>query len=431
VNRDAVPGLARATRGRARASRAPAWPRLLAHVDATAIEAGIEHADGRRVHGRRWRMADADALVACLRGYLRSTGESVPVAAIVVGGAVADGRFTTGAGGAPVAIERLRCELALRALHVVDERGALATGECLTASEAVRWLVAPARTDAATALCRLGSQGRAALLSPPGGAATASAALLSHPFAPLGEDEAAVVASMRARGLAPVFGNLLSTAGLSIAFEAIWGVDLDSLDPLPADTVAALALRDDRAARACAVVCAAIVQLGALLSFDGVCRLVLAGRAARLLAPLMARFPVAERLRAVGARADVGFGVSTAPLDFLAGASAMLTRARGLASSRPATPMERIVEHRPRLTASNQRVAALVLQDPALVAHAGIATIAAAARVSPSQVTRFCRALDFDGLVDFRSRLAASLAADDDARRGLSADARARSAGPA
>ena len=99
----------------------------------------------------------------------------------------------------------------------------------------------------------------------------------------------------------------------------------------------------------------------------------------------------------------------------------------GAALDRPATPMERIVERRPRLTASNQRVAALVLQDPALVARAGIAAIAAAARVSPSQVTRFCRALDFDGLVDFRRRLAASLAVDD-AWRGISPSARARSA---
>ena len=426
--RDARTSLARGPASRASAS---AWPRLLAHVGATAIEAAIEDADGRRVHFRRWRRLDADALPACLRGYLRSTGEAVPVAAIVVDGAVGAGRFETGAGAAPVGIERLRCELGLRALHVVDERAALVAGDCLPAANAVRWLVAPSAADASAALCRLGSQGRAALLAPLGGAATASAALLSHPFAPLGEDEAAVVAAMRARGLAPVFGNLLGTAGLSIAFEAIWGVDLDSIDPLPADTVAALALRDERAARACAVVCAAIVQLGALLSFDGVRRFVLAGRAAKVLAPLMARFPVAGRLRALGAHEGIGFGVSTAPLDFLAGASAALTRTRGLAGSRPATPMERIVERRPRLTASNERVAALVLRDPALVARAGIATIAAAARVSPSQVTRFCRALDFDGLVDFRSRLAASLAPEDDAWHGLSALARARSAGPA
>jgi glucokinase len=180
---------------------------------------------------------------------------------------------------------------------------------------------------------------------------------------------------------------------------------------LPADTVAALASRDERAARACAVVCAAIAQLGALLSLDGVRRLVLAGRAATVLAPLLERFPVAERLLALGAPARVGFGVCSAPLDFLAGASTLLAQAHGrIAPGRPSTPMERIVERGSRLTASNQRVARLVLQDPALVARAGIATIAAAARVSPSQVTRFCRALDFDGLVDFRCRLAASLA---------------------
>ena len=414
-----APRDARASLARGPASRASAWPRLLAHVGATTIEAAIEHADGRRAHVRRWRRPDADALPACLLGYLRSTHEAVPVAAIVVDGAVVAGRFETGAGAEPVGIERLRCELGLRALHVVDERAALLAGDCLPAADAVRWLVGPSDASASTALCRLGAQGRAALLAPMGGAATASAALLSHPFAPLGEDEAAVVAAMRARGLAPVFGNLLGTAGLSIAFEAIWGVDLDCLDPLPADTVAALAVRDERAARACAVVCEAIVQLGALLSFDGVRRLVLAGRAAKVLAPLMARFAVAERLQAVGANAGVAFGVSMAPLDFLAGASAVLARTCGLAVNRPSTPMERIVERRPRLTASNERVAALVLRDPALVARAGIATIAAAARVSPSQVTRFCRALDFEGLVDFRSRLAASLAPDDDGRRGI------------
>jgi glucokinase len=73
------------------------------------------------------------------------------------------------------------------------------------------------------------------------------------------------------------------------------------------------------------------------------------------------------------------------------------------------TLMDRIRQLQPELTPAEQRVAALVLEQPRLVLNEPIAGIARLADVSQPTVIRFCRSLGFLGLADFKLKFASSL----------------------
>jgi DNA-binding MurR/RpiR family transcriptional regulator len=60
----------------------------------------------------------------------------------------------------------------------------------------------------------------------------------------------------------------------------------------------------------------------------------------------------------------------------------------------------------PEFTGALQRVAEHVLVDPAATARAGIVELAERSGTSPATVTRFCRALGFDGYADLRLGIA-------------------------
>src|SRR5436853_7655323 len=61
----------------------------------------------------------------------------------------------------------------------------------------------------------------------------------------------------------------------------------------------------------------------------------------------------------------------------------------------------------PEFTAALCRVAEQVLADPAGAARATIVELAERSGTSPATVTRFCRALGFDGYADLRLSIAA------------------------
>jgi RpiR family transcriptional regulator, carbohydrate utilization regulator len=67
---------------------------------------------------------------------------------------------------------------------------------------------------------------------------------------------------------------------------------------------------------------------------------------------------------------------------------------------------------RPGLSQSEQRVADLVLRQPQWVIDASIAMLAKKAAVSQPTVIRFCRSLGLNGYLDFRLKLAQTLAAE-------------------
>src|SRR5215207_1286478 len=60
----------------------------------------------------------------------------------------------------------------------------------------------------------------------------------------------------------------------------------------------------------------------------------------------------------------------------------------------------------PEFTGALQRVAEQVLADPAAASRATIVELAERSGTSPATVTRFCRALGFDGYADLRLGIA-------------------------
>jgi RpiR family carbohydrate utilization transcriptional regulator len=71
--------------------------------------------------------------------------------------------------------------------------------------------------------------------------------------------------------------------------------------------------------------------------------------------------------------------------------------------------LERIEASIPALPPAEQRVARLVLEDPRAFAQQPVAELAVRSQVSKPTVVRFCRSVGYDGLVDFKRKLAGSV----------------------
>src|SRR5919197_297213 len=74
------------------------------------------------------------------------------------------------------------------------------------------------------------------------------------------------------------------------------------------------------------------------------------------------------------------------------------------------SPLVRIRSLLPGLARAEQRVAQVVLADPAAVAHRSITEVAEAAGTSETTVTRFCKAIGVGGYPELRIALAADTA---------------------
>ena len=71
--------------------------------------------------------------------------------------------------------------------------------------------------------------------------------------------------------------------------------------------------------------------------------------------------------------------------------------------------LDRIKACLPSLAPAEQRVAKLVLSDPRAFANLPISTLAERSHVSKPTVVRFCRSMGYDGLSDFKLKLAGSV----------------------
>ena len=73
------------------------------------------------------------------------------------------------------------------------------------------------------------------------------------------------------------------------------------------------------------------------------------------------------------------------------------------------TMLDRIKASLPSLAAAEQRVGKLVLGDPRAFASLPVSELAERAHVSKPTVVRFCRSMGYDGLSDFKLKLAGSV----------------------
>jgi RpiR family transcriptional regulator, carbohydrate utilization regulator len=75
----------------------------------------------------------------------------------------------------------------------------------------------------------------------------------------------------------------------------------------------------------------------------------------------------------------------------------------------PASLIERVRASIPALPPAEQRVAELAVSDPRAFASLPVAVLAERASVSKPTVVRFCRSVGYDGLTDFKRKLAGSV----------------------
>jgi DNA-binding MurR/RpiR family transcriptional regulator len=87
-----------------------------------------------------------------------------------------------------------------------------------------------------------------------------------------------------------------------------------------------------------------------------------------------------------------------------------MTRKPGDGAITSAGLLDLIRAHVPQLRTSEQKVAAVVLDDPELVIRESVAALARRAQVSEPTVMRFASGMGFDGYQDFKMQLAQSLA---------------------
>jgi RpiR family carbohydrate utilization transcriptional regulator len=73
------------------------------------------------------------------------------------------------------------------------------------------------------------------------------------------------------------------------------------------------------------------------------------------------------------------------------------------------TMLDRIKASLPSLAPAEQRVGKLVLSDPRIFANLPVSELAERAHVSKPTVVRFCRSMGYDGLSDFKLKLAGSV----------------------
>ena len=71
--------------------------------------------------------------------------------------------------------------------------------------------------------------------------------------------------------------------------------------------------------------------------------------------------------------------------------------------------LDRIKASLPSLAPAEQRVGRLVLADPRAFANLPVSELAERAHVSKPTVVRFCRSVGYDGLSDFKLKLAGSV----------------------
>ena len=122
--------------------------------------------------------------------------------------------------------------------------------------------------------------------------------------------------------------------------------------------------------------------------------------------PFRARFEAKGRFS--NYLADIPTYVITTPNPALHGVATILAEhLRGRSGAN--TLMERVQNLRHSLSPAEQRVAALVIEQPRLVLNEPIAEIARLADVSQPTVIRFCRSLGFQGLAEFKQKFASSL----------------------
>jgi glucokinase len=394
-------------------------PRLLADVGATNARFTLETAPGCFESIEVLHCDDYSGIIEAIRAYLDRTGcEHVVHAGIAIANPIDGDQVRMTNRNWSFSIEDARQQLDFETLLVVndftalgialrhlDEDQRMQVGGGIAQPNSVIGLLGPGTGLGVSAL--IPTEDRWVTLGSEGGHMS---------FAPCDEREIAVLRHCWHEYPHVSGERLISGPGIELCYRALSANAGVAAQPLSARQIveAALAERDAICVETVDCFCAMLgtvaanlaVTLGALggIYIGGGIVPRLGERFAR--SPFRARFEAKGRFS--GYLAQIPTYVITAQHPAFHGVSAILAETlRGRGGDSPL--IDQIRNARESLSRAEQRVAELVLTRPRTVLNDPIIEIARHAKVSQPTVIRFCRSLGFQGLSDFKLKLASGL----------------------
>jgi glucokinase len=394
-------------------------PRLLADIGATHARLALQTAPGEFGAVRVLKCEDFDGIVALLRYYLQDhSGIRLHHAALAVANPISGDHVRMTNRDWQFSTDAVRRELGLNTLLIVNDFTALAmaipgfaaadlmkVGQGAPAPNAVIGVLGPGTG--------LGVSG---VIPTSDGFVTLGSEGGHVNFAPADEREFAILQYAWREWRHVSNERLVSGPGMEIIYRALAlrnGVDapprkaaeiiagaLGSGDPLCLEVLECF----------CGMLGGAAANLAVTLgAFGGI---FIGGGIVPRMGEWFASSPFRARFEAKGRFSSyltaIPTFVITTPNPALHGVATILAEhLRGRSGAN--TLMDRIGQLRHGLSPAEQRVAALVLEQPRLVLSEPIAEIARLADVSQPTVIRFCRSLGFQGLADFKLKFASSL----------------------
>jgi glucokinase len=394
-------------------------PRLVADIGATHARFALQFAPGVFRHVAILKCEDFDGIVPLLRFYLAShAGMKLQHAALAVAYPVSGDYVRMTNRAWEFSTDAVRRELGLSTLLVVNDFTALAMGIPGLAATDLRQVGggAPAGKAVIGVLGPGTGLGVSGVIPTEDGFVTLGSEGGHMNFAPADEREFAILKYAWREWPHVSNERLISGPGLEIIHRALAqrnGVEAPARSA--ADIVSgALEQKDALCLEVlecfCGMLGGAAANLAVTLgAFGGI--FIGGGIVPRMgewfaTSPFRARFEAKGRFSSY--LSDIPTYVITTPNPAFQGVAAILAEhLRGRVGAN--TLMDRVRGMQPGLTPAEQRVAALVLQQPRLVLNEPIADIARLAEVSQPTVIRFCRSLGFSGLADFKLKFASSL----------------------
>jgi glucokinase len=394
-------------------------PRLVADIGATHARFALQAAPGTFTHVAVLKCDDFDGIVPLLRFYLADhAGLKLHHAALAVANPVSGDQVRMTNRAWEFSTDAVRRELGLATLLVVNDFTALAmaipglgsadlmqVGGGTPAEQSVIGVLGPGTglgvsgvIPTADGFVTLGSEGGHVNFAP---ADEREFAILQYAWRewPHVSNERLVSGP----GLELIHRALAERNGVAAparsAADIVAGA-LERIDPLCVEVLECF----------CGMLGGAAANLAVTLGAVG--GIFIGGGIVPRMGEWFARSPFRARFEAKGRfssyLSDIPTYVIVTPNPAFHGVAAILSEhLRGRDGAN--TLMERVRHMRGGFTPAEQRVAALVLDQPRLVLNEPIAEIARLAEVSQPTVIRFCRSLGFSGLADFKLKFASSL----------------------
>jgi glucokinase len=394
-------------------------PRLLADIGATYARFCVEDSPGQFNHVVVFPCADFAGFADVVQAYLRGLEGAPPRhAAIAIANPISGDAVQMTNRDWAFSIERVRQQLGLATLLVVNNFTALAMAlPGLQASQRVQVGGGEAQADGAIALLGPGTGMGVSGLIPAEDRWSTLATEGGHvSFAPNDERELKVLQHAWKHLPHVSAERLISGPGIELIHEALTAGTAQGGQRLTTAEIVRRAVSRTDPASVDAIDC----FCGMLGSFASNLALTLGatggvyigGGIVPRLGELFERSQFRARFEAKGRfsawLAKIPTYVLTADNPAFRGLSLLL--AEHVPDTSTHSPLlDRVRNSRDTLTPAERRVADVVLGNPRSLLNDAIAIIAAQAEVSQPTVIRFCRSLGFEGLADFKLKLASGL----------------------